>query len=112
MTHANNFTIQPVNQPALIKRMLIGGGIALAVIAFFVLSVRHLKPEWGPYWMVQPFLITPLAGVAAGAFNYFVNNLYVLNGWKKALAVTISILGSFIGLWLGIVLGLAGTLWN
>ncbi|QKJ30502.1 potassium transporter KefB [Mucilaginibacter mali] len=112
MTHANNLTIQPINRAALIKRMLIGGGIAFVLIALLVLPIRNPKPEWGELWMIRPFIITPLAGAAGGAFNYLMNNTFALTGWKKVLALVISILGFVIAIWLGIVLGLAGTLWN
>jgi hypothetical protein len=112
MTLTNNLATQPVNQPLLRKCILIGGGIALAIIAFFVLGVRQPKPEWGALWMIRPLLVTPIVGAIGGACYYFANNLFILTGWKKVTIGILSVLGFIIALWMGVVLGLAGTMWN
>jgi hypothetical protein len=58
-------------------------------------------------------VVVTLAGAAGGAFFYFLmDRLGSRGGWKKALAITLSLLIYVVGLWMGTVLGLAGTLWN
>ncbi len=101
-----------VNRKSVSIRALIGAGIGLAVISLFLSGVKHPRPEWGDYWMVKPLIIVPLAGAAGGIFSAFMDFFTRLNGWNKLLARFISVLAGLIGLWLGIVLGLNGTLWH
>jgi hypothetical protein len=108
MTLTENLTPSERNSPTLGKRMLIGGGIALAVILFFVIGAGKGKPEWGSYWMVKPLILTPLIGAIAGACTYKFEQL----GWNKALTIMLNIIGYLFALWIGIVLGLNGTMWN
>jgi hypothetical protein len=112
MTQKKDFTIQPVDLASLGIRILLGGVIALVVIATFVVPIDEPNPEWGKFWMIRPLIITPLAGAMGGLCYYFITHLYSLSGWKKVLSYILSIVIYIIGLWLGIVLGLAGTLWN
>ena len=108
----NNLTTQPIHPATLGKRMLLGAGLALLVIAAFLLSVNHPRPEWGNLWMLRPIIVTPIAGAAGGAFFYVINHLLNQRGWQKALAIVVGIIGYLIALWLGTVLGFAGTLWH
>jgi uncharacterized membrane-anchored protein len=113
MTTKNTFTLQPIDRNALAKRIIIGAAIALAVILRFVLDVDTPKPEWGSNWMIRPLIITPLSGAAGGFCFYFLDYYLGRNGgWKKSLALAAGIVVYVVGLWLGIVLGLDGTLWN
>ena len=91
--------------------VLIGAGIAFLVISFFVFGVDQPNPEWGKYWMVRPLIITPLAGAMGGAF-YVLMDYQSDKGFNRTFAITLSFIVYIIGLWLGIVLGLAGTMWN
>ena len=93
------------------KPMLIGAGIALLVISFFVFGVDAPKPEWGRYWMIRPLIVTPLAGAMGGAF-YALMDYQSSRGFNRTAAILLSIAVYLIGLWLGTVLGLAGTMWD
>ena len=112
MTHAQNLPAQPINTTSLLKRMLLGAGIALALISLFLFQVKNPNPAWPTYWMVKPLIMVPLAGAAGGAFTYFLDNLRSKGGWKTAAAILSSIIGFIFALWIGTVLGLNGTLWN
>jgi hypothetical protein len=112
MTQANYLTTHPINRALLVNRILIGAGIALILISLFIFPLRNPKPEWGKFWMVQPLIITPLAGAGGGAFTYLIGLLLGKGSWKTPLAIALGIIGYIIALWLGIVLGLSGTLWN
>ncbi|MBD0278147.1 MAG: potassium transporter KefB [Bacteroidota bacterium] len=109
MTNTNN--VITVNR-ALIIRMLIGAGIALAVILIFVLGLDEPNPAWHKTWWVRPVVITPLAGAGGGLFFHFMYMLGKEGSWKKIVFSLIGIIGYVIALWLGTVLGLAGTMWN
>lgn len=113
MTPKGTSTTRVINTPLLIKRMLLGAAIALAVISFFVFGVDNPDPAWPAFWRIRPLIITPLAGAAGGACYYIIEQ-HLLNqgGWRKGLAIVLSILVYIIGLWLGIVLGLDGTMWD
>lgn len=110
MTQSNNSTSQP-HPVSLTKPMLIGAGIALLVISFFVFRVDEPKPEWGKLWMIRPLIITPIAGAMGGAFYYFID-YQRSRGFNRTLAVLFSVVVYIIGLWLGVVLGLNGTMWD
>lgn len=112
MTQRNNFTAQPLDVVSIGKWMLLGGGIALILIAVFLFQVRDPNPEWGKLWMVKPLIVVPLAGAMGGLFYYFINYRGYQSSWKKMLAILLGLIVYIIGLWLGTVLGLNGTLWN
>jgi hypothetical protein len=57
-------------------------------------------------------IVVPAAGAAAGAFSFFMEVWGPKGGWKKIIARLIAFIAYVIALWLGSVLGLAGTLWH
>jgi hypothetical protein len=91
---------------------LLGAGIALALIIFFLANAGEGKPEWPRFWMIRPLVVVPLAGAAGGAFFYFMGSVRNRGGWRKVLAYTISLIVYLFLLWMGTVLGLDGTHWN
>ncbi|MDX5480808.1 MAG: potassium transporter KefB [Hymenobacteraceae bacterium] len=111
MTQQDDSQNRPIHSISLVKPMLVGAGIALLVISFFVFGVDKPHPEWGKYWMVRPLIITPLAGAMGGAFYAFME-YQSSRGFNRTLAILLSIVVYLIGLWLGTVLGLAGTMWD
>lgn len=92
--------------------MLAGGAIGLAIISLFVFGIDTPDPAWGKFWRIRPLLITPLAGATGGACNYFITRYYRIAGMNKILAMILSAIIFLVGLWLGIILGLDGTLWD
>ncbi|WP_462264808.1 hypothetical protein [Mucilaginibacter sp.] len=104
----------PFIQPALLrKNILAGAGIGLVVISFFVLPFpQHPNPAWGKLWMVRPLIVTPLAGAVAGACFYAAIRLGSRGGWQKILFTALGIFGYIIAIWMGIILGLADTMWH
>jgi zinc transporter ZupT len=112
MTNTNNFTTRPIFTDALRKRMLLGAAIGLIIISFFVISAGSGNPAWGDYWRIKPLLLTPFAGAMVGLCYDVTEPFRQLNGWLGRLFMILSVLGYIIGLWLGTVLGLAGTMWH
>jgi hypothetical protein len=100
------------SKSSLSKRMLIGAAIGLVVISYFVLSANGGNPEWGRFWMIRPLLVVPFAGAIGGLVSYFMAQLADINGWNKILVTVFSAIIFIIGLWMGIVLGLDGTMWH
>ncbi|RFZ84251.1 potassium transporter KefB [Mucilaginibacter terrenus] len=111
MTQGNILT-SPIRPSALVIRMLIGAGIGLVLIGLFLSGVNHPNPAWPKYWMARPLIIVPLAGATGGAISYFLDGLRQQGGWKMFAAITLSLVIYLIGLFMGTVLGLDGTLWN
>ncbi len=113
MTTTNKLTSRPIDKASLTRRMLVGAGIGLVLITVFLSANKASSPEWGKFWMIRPLIIVPLAGAGGGLGTYFMEYLLgYQGGWSKIIAVLLSIIGFVIALWLGTVLGLAGTLWN
>lgn len=111
MTQTDNSTSQP-QQVSLAKRMLIGGVIGLLAISFFLITAGEGNPAWGKFWRIRPLIVVPFAGAMGGLCNYYIVNLYKQVGINKTVAMILSAIIFIIGLWLGIVLGLDGTLWD
>lgn len=112
MTQQSELQTRPIHPDSLIKRMLLGAGIALTLIIIFLLGAGEPDPAWPKLWMIRPLVIVPLAGAMGGAFHYFMNHLLYQSGWRKVLANILSLIVYIVALWLGTVLGLDGTMWN
>lgn len=111
MTQKNQLT-ETINKNSILKPILIGALIALALIALYLIPIQDPDPEWGKFWMVKPFILVTLAGAIGGVFFSFIVKLGQQKGWKKAVSVMVGLLVYLIGLWIGTVLGLDGTLWD
>lgn len=111
MTHTNNLK-HSAKTISLTKSMLLGAGIALLLINLLLLQVEEPNPEWPKYWMLRPLIIVPLAGATGGAFYHFLGRIRQHGGWRNVFGIVLGLLIYIIGLWLGTVLGLAGTLWH
>jgi cytochrome bd-type quinol oxidase subunit 2 len=110
MTHTNDSAAQ--RQLSLTKRIIVGYGIGLLVICFFILSADKPDPAWGKFWVIRPLIITPLAGAMGGLCNYILVSYRDRIGLNKMIAVILSVIIFIIGLFMGIVLGLDGTMWD
>lgn len=111
MTQTENPATQP-QPPSLVKRMVVGYLIGLAAISWFLIGSGGGDPAWGPYWMIRPLVITPLAGATGGLCNYFLLVYRESIGFSKAAAVITSVMVFIVGLWMGVVLGLDTTMWD
>jgi hypothetical protein len=103
---------QPLFRPALYVRTGIGGTIGLILMCLFLYGVNDPDPEWGKFWYVRPLIVITLAGMAGGSFFHLMDHVSYKGGWRKVLAYLSSALVFLVGLWLGAVLGLDGTLWD
>jgi hypothetical protein len=111
MTQTNDSTSQ-VQELSLGKRMLIGGGIGLLLISFFLVTAGEPNPEWEKFWRIRPLVVVTFAGAMGGLCNYFIVRICAQLGITKIVAIILSLIVFIIGLWLGTVLGLDGTYWN
>jgi hypothetical protein len=97
---------------SLIQRMLIGAVIGFLLISVFVFGLDNPNPAWPEHWRIRPLIITPLAG-AFGILSFYLSDVLKPSGeWANLFISIISIILFLIALWLGTVLGLAGTMWN
>ncbi|WP_129715667.1 potassium transporter KefB [Pedobacter sp. SYP-B3415] len=111
MTHSN-INSKPAAGITSLRTVLIGAGIAFLVISYFLIGAGPGNPAWPKYWQIKPLIMVPMAGAAGGAFYAFLRNIRVLGGWKTLAGVVIGIIGYLFILWIGIVLGLNGTMWD
>jgi hypothetical protein len=91
--------------------MLIGAGIGLLLISVFIVPGEP-DPAWGKLWMIRPLIVVPFAGAMGGLCNYLIVHFHNRIGLNKTVAIILSVLVSLFGLWVGIVLGLDGTMWD
>ena len=91
--------------------MIIGAGIGLSVILIFIIPSDE-NPTWGKLWMIRPLIVVPFAGAMGGLCNYYILKFHSLVGLNKIVAIILSAVVFLFGLWVGIVLGLDGTLWD
>jgi hypothetical protein len=103
---------QPVHRTSLLKASLLGAVIGLVLISVFLMGVHDPKPEWPRLWMLKPLVIVPIAGAMGGVFYHLMDYLRFHGGWNKIVVYVVSFLVFIVSLWLGIVLGLNGTMWN
>ena len=91
--------------------MLVGAVIGLSLILIYLYPIEP-NPEWGKFWVVRPLILLPFAGAMGGLCNYILVRFHDLIGVNKTVAISVSVVVFIIGLWLGFVLGLDGTLWD
>ena len=101
-----------ITAKSVLIRMSIGAAIGLAVISFFVFGVDHPRPEWGKYWRVQPLVVSPLVTAFGSLVFYSKNIVNSQIGWVNIALIVFSTLAFIISVWMSIVLGLHGTMWN
>lgn len=96
------------SRTGLLKTAAGGWLTGLCLIALFVFSVQDPDSEWGNYWRVRPLLLTPLVAGMGAMAAYFIYR----KGAGRIL-FTVLAAGAFLfSLWIGIILGLDGTLWD
>lgn len=101
-----------INPNKLTKPTFIGAAIGLILIVVFLSGVKNLNPAWRKLWMAKPLLMVPFAGALGGLFFALMHSLRSQGGWKKVWAHLLSLLIFVIGIFIGFVLGLNGTLWD
>lgn len=94
------------------KRMLIGALLGLIIISMFLISTGKADPAWGKLWMIRPLIVVPLAGSGAGLIDYLMDGVRSQGGRNKIFAMIFVVIVYIFALWLGVVLGLDGTLWD
>lgn len=112
MALSKNLTERPYLTPLVGKRMLAGAVIALAMISIFVIGAGRGTPAWGEYWRIKPLLLTPFLGAVIGLCYDATEPLRKLRGWQGKVFFGLSLLGYLVGLWISLVLGLNGTMWD
>jgi hypothetical protein len=101
-----------INTPLLVKFMIIGAVIGLLLALLFIRTAEAGNPVWPQYWVVRPLIILPLASAIGGAFAYYLIQLTTGGGWRRVLAIVLSLVIYLVGLWMGFILGFDGTLWD
>ena len=105
-------TVKGISPKSLFRHLLSGWAIGLLITTLMIFSADEFKPEWGEWWMLKPLIITPLAA-AAGMLAFYLRNYFSpTSGLGKITVFAISMVLFLAVLWMGIVLGFDGTLWN
>lgn len=101
-----------IQSQTIVKRMLLGALIGLVVISVFVFGVQHPNPDWGKYWMLRPLIVVPIIASLSTLIFFSLNIFGFPKGWRKTVILLFSVIGYIIAFWIGVVLGLDGTLWD
>lgn len=105
--------MKTVNSRAVLLKTAAGGWvIGLGIISLFVFGFQNPDPEWGSYWRIRPLLLTPLI---AGTGAVFAGLLFKMGQGSAGRKILFTLLaaGAFLfSVWIGIILGLDGTLWD
>lgn len=112
MTQQHIFWSELLKPSTITQRALAGAIPAFIVIALFLMMPYTVDKDWSKYWMLRPLFIVPLAGAMGGLFYHFMDTCRKCNGWNRLLTISISVLVYIVGVWLGIIVGLDGTLWD
>jgi hypothetical protein len=101
-----------IKPKSVILRMMLGAGIALVIISFLVFNVNTPPPEWGQYWKIRPLIFTPIVG-AFGILSFYLKDfIRPQSDVKSVILFIISLILFLISLWMGVIIGLVGTMWN
>ena len=101
----------PLFTKAMFAYSFLGGLISCILICIMVFSAET-KAEWPEYWRIRPIVVVTLAGAAGGAFYYLMSPVRALSPWSWVGANFICLVVYTFLLWMGTVIGCAGTLWN
>lgn len=104
--------MKPINLSTLIKFAIAGAFLALILISLLIFSVNTPKPEWGQHWFIRPIIVAPIIASIGGISMYLVNLGEFESKLLNLLLFLFSIVLFLFFLWIGIILGLDGTLWN
>lgn len=103
---------EPLGAAQLSMAALTGVLIGFAIISFFVFGVDAPNPDWGSNWRIKPLILTPLASGLGAFLAYSFFKLGSRFGVNKAVAFILACIMFLVILWLGVVLGLNGTMWD
>ncbi|MCD8539566.1 MAG: potassium transporter KefB [Leadbetterella sp.] len=105
--------IKTVNSRAVVLKAAAGGWLTgLCLICLFVLGVKDADPGWGSYWQIRPLLLTPLIAGAGAGFAGFLFARRKGSSFHQVFFALLAVAVFLFSLWIGIILGLSGTLWN
>ncbi|WP_256003544.1 hypothetical protein [Pedobacter deserti] len=103
---------QPLFSPLLTRRMIACALVGLIVVSIFVIGAGEGNPAWGKYWRIKPLLLTPTLCAIVGLCYDITQPLRDIKGWRGNVLFILSLLAMLVGLWMSLILGLNGTMWD
>lgn len=96
-----------------VKPAYIGAAIGYLIITIFLLVPGiEPHPSWPKFWMIRPMVFVPLFGVFGGLFFKLMTMAKTMGKFNGFITVILAVLGFIIAIWVGLILGLDGTLWD
>jgi hypothetical protein len=102
-----------LHKATVMKRAIQGAAIGMILIIIFIFNGGDPNPgTWSRLWFLRPLIFVMLAGAGGGVFYFLMDHYRQYGGWKKGFVNFLSLIVFLFALWIGTVLGLAGTLWH
>ncbi len=102
-----------INQPRMYPRfLLLGAGINLIINVLFITDLDTTNSAWSPFWMVKPLTLGPLITGLGAMLAFYVVKFLINQNISKYISYFSFVAIFIISIWLGIVLGFNGTLWD
>ncbi len=95
-----------------VKILMLGFTLGLFIATLFIYSVPFPKFSWGPNWMVKPLILVSLISAIGSIPFYYANQYDAPHPKNKILTYILSAVVLIICIWIGVVLGFKGTLWD
>lgn len=91
--------------------VLFGAGLGLILITLLLAGADAPDPAWGKLWMIKPLMIVPIMGGMGGVLYFFMKKISLRGKMNRTLVLAMSVIAYIISLWVGVVVGLDGTMW-
>ncbi len=85
---------------ALGKRALTGAGIAVALLTILLLNSENM--DYGA-WVILPLITVSIAGASGAVFYSLMVHRWFSVGWKRMLAVVVSMVVYVVLVWLAMI---------
>jgi len=95
-----------------LKAFITGSGISLLITSAYILSVQYPKASWGTYWQIRPLIVGPLIAGLGMLTTFLILKYLSSRQVSKVFAYPFAVLIFILSLWISMVLGFKGTLWN
>ena len=101
-----------INKGMYVYIFLLGATISLIIMYSFISSIQIPSPNWGTYWQFKPLILGPIIAGLGMILAYMALKYMMTLKLPKILSYLFALIIFIIILWVSMVLGFNGTLWD